>query len=251
MTDGSFSTGLSAPSRRRRGWGQFSLVSLLLLAVVGCLVGAYLGERRQRKETEEQLRAIVAENRQYRIDLGIVDDNQRSLLVINDSKAVHVRCLPTHEEMRWRFRVYLPPHKRWRLCMGRGARWDAANGYDGPAFTELREAGELTFDTKIARDLDGQLKLEMFWGNRGFGTQIPDTALPILRSPSKRTVHLAGVKGQETHAAQGRIELVRWHVDLPDNSTIPAELAQVGRPQPPSSYGFCIYLEEILPGQGY
>ena len=177
MSDPSPAVATPAPSHRR-GWGQFSLVSLLLLAVMGCLVGAYLGEKRQRHETEERLRAKEAENRQYRIDLGIVDDNQHSFLVISDPKAVHVRCLPTHEEMHWRLRVYLPPDKKWRLCMGHGETWGTANfRYDrGGAFTELRKSGELTFDTKIARNLDGKLQLETFWGSSGFGKSLPDAA---------------------------------------------------------------------------
>lgn len=251
MSDPSSAAATPAPSHCR-GWGQFSLVSLLLLAVIGCLVGAYLGEQRQRKQTEERLRAKEAENRQYRIDLGIIDDYRHNLLVINDPKSVHVRCLPTHEEMHWRIRVYLPPHKKWRLGMGHGEGWDAAHGRYGlgGAYTDLKESGELTFDTKIARSLDGRLKLEMFWGGSGFGTSLPDASLAILQSSAGRTVHLAGVKAQETHAAEGRIELVRWHVDLPENSALATELAEPGRQQPPSSYGFCIYLEEILPGQG-
>jgi len=237
----------NAERPQRRGCLQFSLFSLLLLVVIGCLVGAYLGEQRQRKEVEARLQQKEAENRQYRIDLGILDDRP-NVLTISDPKAIHVCQLPAFEQLQWRWRLYLPPGKRWKLGITQGEEWDEVNRrFDGgDSGTILDETGELTLAAELMRELDGQTHLKISWCNRALRASLPGAGLAIVRANGKRTVHLAGAVKQETFPAERHVDLLRWHVAL-DADAPPEGRILPGRTKPSPSYGFSIYLEEILP----
>jgi len=234
---------------QRRGWLQFSLFSLLLLAVIGCLVGAYLGEQRQRKEVEARLQQKEAQNRQYRIDLGILDDRP-NVLTIADPKLIHIRQLPsTQPHMQWRWRLYIPPGRRWRIGVSQGEEWDEASqrfiGSEGGS--NFDDTGELTLEAEMSRNLDGKAFVKTRWCNHGGATWIPDAGVAVLLAKGKRTAHIAGDKKQETFAPQGHIDLMRWHVALDANVPLTEVGMLPGHRQPPSSYGFSIHLEETLP----
>jgi hypothetical protein len=145
----------TAPPRRR--FWQFSLFSLCLLVGMGCLVGAWVGERRQRRETEDRLRAKEAENRQYRIDLGLLDDRP-GMLVVDDTTQVHVRLLPSLEATQWRWRLYLPPGKQWRLVNEQGEDGYEVRGAfrESGSRTTFDEGGQITLEAKIDREEDGK-----------------------------------------------------------------------------------------------
>jgi len=232
---------------RRRFW-QFSLFSLCLLAGIGCLVGAWLGERRQRRETEERLKAKEAENRQYRIDLGLLDDRP-GMLVVDDPKQVHIRMLPSPEPRQWRWRLYLPPGKHWRLASDQGEAWDVTAGrlQGGGGRTSFDDRGEITLEARIERAEDGRAYVKIRWGDRGFGAGIREPGMRVLESNGQRSMSIAGHPKQESFPPSGRIELLRWHVAQQDGDNQLDVLTPVGQQIPPRSYGISIYLEEVLP----
>lgn len=156
-------TAAPPPAPRRRRFWQFSLLSLLLLATIGCLIGAWLGERRQRRETEERLKAKEAEIRQYRIDLGLLDD-MPGMLVVSDPQQVHIRRLPSSDPMtQWRWRLYLPPGKRWLLGTSQGEEWDETRGdFRGSSGgTNFDERGEIILEARLERDAEGKTHVRM------------------------------------------------------------------------------------------
>jgi hypothetical protein len=236
---------------RRRFW-QFSLFSLLLLVVIGCLVGAWLGERRQHRETEERLKAKEAENRQYRIDLGLLDD-QPGVLAVSDPMLVHVRKLPWFDPSRpWRWRLYLPPGKQWRLVSSQGEELDEGSGdFQGSkSRTNVNERGEITLEGSIDQKEDGRAQVRMRWGTRGMSFWIRAPGMRVLTSAQgERTVKFAGQPKQESFPASGRIELLRWHVEQKEGDDQLDVTTPVGQPIPPRSYGLSIYLEEVLPNE--
>ena len=234
---------------RRRFW-QFSLFSLCLLAGIGCLIGAWLGERRQRRETEERLKAKEAENRQYRIDLGILDD-EPGVLVVGDPTLVHVRKLPSFDASRpWRWRVYLPAGKQWRLGTSQGEELDEGSGDfgGGKRGANFDERGEITLAGNIDRKEDGRAQVRLRWGARGTSFWIGAPGMRVLTAAQgQRTVKFTGDVKQESFPPSGRIELLRWHVAQQDGDNQLDVTTPVGQQIPPRSYGISIYLEEVLP----
>jgi hypothetical protein len=235
------------PVRRWR-FGQFSLVSLLLLAVIGCLVGAYLGERRKLHRADTTIAEKDAQIRQYRIDLGILDE-EPNVLTIGDPNLIHVRQLPSFDRWQWRWRIYLPPGKRWKLMKTQGETWDdERHEFRGSGSgSTVDDSGEVTLTAQITRDLDGKAQLRLRWFRRGSGTWIPDGGLTLLQSQgkAKRTIHTAGSKAQEIIPAGGRLELLRYHVELADDAPLPGDTTLPGHRDPSRSYGISIALEEV------
>ena len=231
---------------RRRGWGQFSLVSLLLLAVIGCLVGAYIAEMRRRQAAEEVLRQKDAEIRQNRIDLGLLDD-QPNVLTITDPSKVHIRQLPSGEpRTNWRWRIYLPPGTRWQQRIDQGEKWDEERqSFNGSGSgTDVGRTGEFTLEGWLERGIDGRAMLRFRRGTGESGTWVPDAGLTILQADGKRTFVVAGQQAQESFDARGRIELFRHHVHIADGQPLPEGTTLPGRLEPSREYGFSISLQE-------
>jgi hypothetical protein len=236
------------PAAPRRSYWQFSLFSLLLLVVIGCLVGAWLGERRQRREAEDRLKAKEAENRQYRIDLGLLDDAP-GMLVISDPQQVHLRQLPSFKPRHWRWRLYLPPGRQWRLATSQGEVWDETRSdFRGSGSgTSFDERGEITLEGGIMRDEDGRTHVQILWGDRGSAAWIPDAGMRVLESNGQRTMKIGGSPKQESLPPSARVELLRWHVALSEGDNYLQDTTPVGQRIPPRSYGISMYLEEVHP----
>jgi len=238
----SISTVLNAETSlpRRGSRKQFSILSLLLLAAVACVVAAYIGERRRREEAERQLREI-------RVEAGWLDDESHRLAT-DDRTQVQVKALPFWDtrEMRWRWRIYLPPGGEWLLFVSVGEKWDESRDrYPwGPPGVPIKTSGELTLDACVIPDTTGHARISVQIGKARFGMGVPEPALAVLRSQGTQSTHIAGEKQHETFATTGRIELLRWHSDLGPS---PPE----GQSQPfpgrdaVKEYGFSIYLEEM------
>jgi hypothetical protein len=227
-------------SLSQRGGKQFSLLSLLLLAAVACIVAAYIGERRRREEAERQLREI-------RVAEGWLDDESLRLAT-DDRTQVQVKALPFWDtrEMRWRWRIYLPPGGEWLLFVSLGEEWDESRGRYawGPPGKPISATGELTLDACVIPDTTGYTRISVKMGKARFGMSVPEPALAVLRSQGTQTTHIVGEKQHETFAPTGHIELLRWHSD---RGPSPPE----GQSQPfpgrgaVKEYGFSIYLEEV------
>ena len=230
---------------RRRGWGQFSLVSLLLLAVIGCLVGAYIAEVRRRQAAESLLREKDAEIRQNRIDLGLLDDQPNVLTIIDPTK-VYIRHLPWQDpRTAWRWRVYLPPRTQWKLHVTAGDSMDDSGQLLGSGGgTDLGVSGEFTLEGRLVRHLNGRPYVELRWGKRNLSSSLPDSGVAILESSGKRTLQIAGQKAQETFDSDAVIELVRQYVKIPDDQLLPEGATAPRRSAPSREFGISVRFEK-------
>jgi hypothetical protein len=230
---------------RRRGWGQYSLVSLLLLAVIGCLVGGYIAEMRRRQAAEALVREKDAEIRQNRIDLGLLDD-QPNVLTITDPTKVHIRQLPSYDPTEsWRWRVYLPPGKSWSLFKTQGKFWDTARKQFGESVlaSELDQSGEFTLEGNLQRGSEGKAMLLLKWGKFGSSMPIPDAGIDILKAQGNRTFAIAGAKAQATFSPEERIELLRWQVEIEEDQPISEDATLPGHREPAQAFGIGIKLQ--------
>jgi hypothetical protein len=139
---------------RRRGWWQFSLLSLLLLVVIACLVAGYVGQMRRMEEARRELALRDETITRLRRELGI-DEDAQSALSVSDPTKLHVAALPSFEEHTWRWKVYLPPGKTWQL----GIEFFESDGGGKPLHKvssdrgEVLGGGELVLEARLQRDL--------------------------------------------------------------------------------------------------
>jgi hypothetical protein len=218
-----------SPAQPRRGWGQFSLLSLIILVVAGCLGAAWYGEKQRRTRAE-------AEFRKLRVELGIIDDRQ-GILDVSDRTKVHVWNMAPHNELEWRWRVFVPPGNTWHIRTSHGEEWDdEQNRFSGGgAGTGLDLDGEFNLEAQVVRNLDGVAYLEVRHGRGAMRSRLPDAGVEVLRGKGKRQWKVLGNLEQQSLANSGEIELLRWYRDSPTS-------AASGAPSP--GFGISIHLED-------
>ena len=237
----------------RRAWWQFSLFSLLLLLLAGCAVAAWIGEMRRREAAERDTAHVKAAMRDLRTAVGLTDDRP-DVLKITDEKQVYVRAFPPHDDLAWQWRIYVPPGRRWRVCISHGETWDESQQrYSGGSDSLLNVDGEFTLNARIVRKLsDGRPFITAGTVRSSMGTLLPEKGLATLGSDGKLTAAYTGIKQQEVFAPNGPIPLLRWHRQWgPGSSLDGANLsnAQETAPAPFPEYGLTIHLEQsTLPG---
>jgi hypothetical protein len=230
-----------ATSPPRHGWGQFSLLSMLGIVIFGCLAAAWYGEKRRADQALAEVRRSEAEIRELRIALGILDD-EPDFLTITDKKQVYVRAIPTHDELHWRWRIYLPPSTDWEIEMTEGERWNTqgARYMGGGASTNVKLSGEFMLDARLTRDADGRAHIEIVQGRSTTRVFLRDASIAVLLGGGKRTLQVGGAGKQVTHERPGPIELVRWYREAETNAAQghPTDLA------PRDGWGISIQIEE-------
>lgn len=229
----------AAPSRH--GCGQFSLLSLLGIVIIGCLAAAWFGERRRSEEAQAEVRRNEAEIRELRIALGILDD-EPNFLTIADKKHVHVRAIPTGDELHWRWRIYLPPGPTWDIQLSEGEQWDARREQymGGGGGTSIKQSGEFMLDARLTRDADGRAYIEIRQGRSAFRFFLRDASVAVLMGAGKRTSKVSGAGKQETRQRPGPIELVRWYREVETKAAPGVEVY----PAPRDGWGISIQIEE-------
>ncbi|MBC7852588.1 MAG: hypothetical protein IAF94_04045 [Pirellulaceae bacterium] len=231
----------SQPPRPRWRW-QFSLFTLLLVAIVACVVAAYLGTARRLEEAkatigrqQADLKARDAEITKLEAELGI--------LTITDPSKVHILALRSKEDWHWRWRVYLPPGKKWRITQALGERvpkqgFDMSNVPHGSSSGDLSNE-EFTAEVWIARDVNGSLRLNRRFGGSGVANGISEEDAKKLLAGGSTSTHTAGMSATEVFDPAGPIELLRLHthshIPQPDGSSISSE-----KPD----FGILLFLEE-------
>jgi hypothetical protein len=101
---------------------QFSLANLIIVAVMCCAVAGYIGERLYVRNLQARLVAEKQNTREAKLEadrlqreLGIAR-NRLGKLTVSDPNAIYVMALSTTEDYVWKWKVYLPRHKRWRIA---------------------------------------------------------------------------------------------------------------------------------------
>jgi hypothetical protein len=132
-------------------------------------------------------------------------------LTIEDRHKVHLLELPTRGDREWKFRAYLPPGRKWRLCSSNGQI--PAQGFDGvhhgwatlkegeqtiEAFVHAPEGGEPVFVVRSPTGTSrGGISKEDYqrltnggasWSSVGKSLQVksPDEELRLLRYRTNR-----------------------------------------------------------------
>ncbi|HUE72404.1 MAG TPA: hypothetical protein VMP01_16080 [Pirellulaceae bacterium] len=214
----------------RKSWLRFSLASLFLLTALICVTTAYLLQRRELNRKD-------AEIRQYRIDLGLLDDRP-GVLVVDDPSKVYVAALPSFEPLRYRWRVYVPPGKQWMLQLRRGEFTDDEVRGSG-AGTDLKVSGEFLLELAVQRNLEGQVEIVARCGTQGLiGGVLDDRLIKALKNQRQATRKLTGSPKQESFESEGIVPLVTW------KSRPTGTAAAEGDSGEPLEMGFSFFLEE-------
>ena len=227
---------------RRRGWWQFSLLSLLLLVVIACLIAGYVGQMRRMEEARRELALRDEAITRLRRELGI-DEDAQSALSVGDPTRLHVAALPSFEEHTWRWKVYLPPGTPWRLVIevseseGGGKPLRTAS----VSRTSVSGDGELIMEARLQRDLQGTASI----GTRiGRGKTAHSSTYLESQLKAKGSVHVdqAGQPRQVVTEPGKRLQVLR--------RTVMEEPKPVAGKDITAAYelgAIAIYLEEAPP----
>jgi hypothetical protein len=135
------------PAVRPPRFLRFSLLSLLAMAALACFAAAYYGVVRRHAAAQRQV-AELKETTARQAEQIVALQTELGHLTIEDRSKVHLLELPTPGGREWKFRVYLPPGKKWRLCSSQGPI--PAQGFDGiqTGWGSLQE-GEQTIEAFV------------------------------------------------------------------------------------------------------
>ncbi len=232
----------SQPPRPRWRW-QFSLFTLLLVAVVACVIAAYLGTARRLQEAnatvgrqKTELKTLETQIAKLEAELG--------KLTIQDPSKVHILALPSKEDWHWQWRVYLPPGKKWKITEALGEKVPR-QGFDmtGVPHSSSNGAlgkGEFTAEVWLARDVNGALRLNRQFAGSGVASGISEEDAKKLLAPGSTSSHAAGMIATAVLEPAGPIELHRLHeygsVRQPDGRTVSSQ-------EP--NFGMLLFFEEL------
>lgn len=241
--------------RPRQGWWQFSLWSLLVFVVAACVVATHLGERRRRELAERAFRQLELENQSLRRELG-VQDKPASFLAVADARQVYVQALPpmatSPEGLGWRWRIYLPPRRKWWLHISQGERWDKdKQWYDhgnGVASQDIQVSGEVTISACVSHDLGGGRYIQVWSPKESFALRLDDAGLAAIKAAGQVATDVAGAINQESFSPQKPVQLLRWHRQVEAGTDASTSRDSQGL-KLPTEYGFAIHLIDESPNR--
>lgn len=224
--------------RPRRAWTlRFSLLSLCILVAIACVAAAWYGMRtRERAAIEKaaKLEATVksqqAEIRRLRAELGY--------LTIADRTKVHAVQLKCSEDYHWKWRVYLPPGKPWKLCYVQGQI--PGQGFENvPASSSTIEGGEFTVEALIRHDEEGQRRFVIVGPGSRVSQSLDEQKFERLKTAGFSATGI-GFTQTEVLDPAGPIELIRLrqHREIPGP---PGSHSFAGSDDP--EFGFLIWVE--------
>lgn len=202
---------------------QFSLANLILVAVMCCAVAGYIGERLyvrglQARLIAEKQRTREAELEAVRLQRELeIARNRLGKLTISDSNAIYVMALPTTEDYVWKWKVYLPKRKGWRIAtrqanfQRKGKMNDVTpeGVIDFDAVKSI-EGGEFTIDAYVSRSV------------RSFIVRVGDKIAQLPISPDHENLISEGSYGS-TEMSNGSAYLV--DKNNPDHDGAPSPTA--------------------------
>ena len=131
---------------------QYSLSTLLLVVTIVCMTFSLFFMYRE-------LRQVRLENQNYRDQFGF--------LTISDPNKLHSILIPSNENDSWRWRVYLPPGRSWKL---RYIVNDVPPGDTFPSQHHYSEMGippgEQTVFAGVTHDLSGKRVFQVAIANK-------------------------------------------------------------------------------------
>jgi hypothetical protein len=197
-----------APPARRRFW-QFSLATLLFLAVIAALAAGYYASAKRLTEAQQQLQDAQAQIADLRYQLHYLD--------ITDPSKVHIQMLDG-EFMRWHWRVYLPPTHDWELVWYAG---EMRSGAEQPGAKDVQRlklpSGEHNLSLVIQRTLPDGLRGFVEVPGVGSGVHALDTRLAEYIFHGEKNLVLCAACFTETDIldAAARLDVLEYFVRDP------------------------------------
>ncbi|HUE73718.1 MAG TPA: hypothetical protein VMP01_22760, partial [Pirellulaceae bacterium] len=136
---------------------RFSLWTLFIVVAVACVAAAWYGMRKREREALAKVAALAAQIETQQAEINRLRA-EIGFLTIGDRTKVHALAQRSLNDYHWRWRVYLPPGKPWRLCQALG-RIPRQGFKEIPHASGTIDDGEFTIEAFIGRDVDGQRRL--------------------------------------------------------------------------------------------
>jgi hypothetical protein len=204
-------TPADASQSRSRTWWQFSLLNLLLVAVIACVAAAYFGSRHELENVKRANSTQRAELEELRKKIGV-------LAVVDDSKLyLQAHQDPFEENMfHWRWRAHLPtlpPTSQWVFKSQLGNVEPTGFGKPMSAVSSQLIDGQFDVDATIERQLDGSARLSIFarGSRRGLGgnVRLSEEDLKSLRALVNRGATRMSGKRLLVTSPSDRLEFLR------------------------------------------
>jgi len=201
-------TNFARPTSR---WWQFSLLNLLLVAVIVCVLAGYFGSRQEMAQANRKVQEQKLEIDDLREQIGIIPVEDESKIL------VQARSNPFDEDpFHWRWRVHLPQlpaGESWVFMIQKG---DLQDSNVDPLLTGVGSrqlSGQIDLDVVVERDLDGSAKLSLTGQGRRRGiessTPLSEEEVQSLRRlVQQRSVQIAG-RTLVVASLEEKVELLR------------------------------------------
>jgi hypothetical protein len=185
---------------------RFSLATLLLVATIVCVLVALWATWRRLQETRIELASAEDELQKYRDEMGY--------LTITDPNKVHAIGVRTPGRLQWRWRVYLPENRRFRLHTVTGAV--PKDGIPGPGgrigMSSTIQSGEILLHAYVERDHKGQWLLHVDDASGGGSVSIPENNGPWVGGEAGFTFEQVRPGNTQAFQAGAPVVLLRLRV---------------------------------------
>jgi hypothetical protein len=245
---------IADPPRRSRF--QFSLSSLLLVALIVASLAAFWRERAAHLRVKRSLRGAVRESKQHLNAMRALQARHQRAgadpveLQVEDRSQIYVKAydpgIGSREGDGWAWKVYVPPGREIWLYVSQGSKWDAEQGkyIDGAVSGSLiKLAGEQSLWGCLTKDREGGAYIQLWTEDGSHCARLSDEGYAIFRAAADSVRETSGDTAQAllspSTIPHGRMPLFRWH--------------RAGKgfgPANSSEYGFSLYLvDETPPGR--
>ena len=215
---------------------QFSLKTLMLLAVICALLVALWTSSRRLEQAKRDIDVYRAEIAKYRRELGYLD--------ITDPNKVHAIGLRTTGSLRWQWRIYLPQNRRFRLGLyGIGIPKSGFAG--GPNASGDIRSGESLVDACVERGPEGRWLLSTKRDGRGgHSVSIGGKEVPWLDKGANKDIEEVQPEEVKVLEPGEPLVLVRLRVHKPTNVAPDGTVLTTSAPDTPCE-GLMIAIEEV------
>lgn len=190
----SIDAGAAGRDKGRRLRLRFSLATLILVATIICVLVALWATSRRLEETRHQLASVQDELQKYRDELGY--------LTITDPNKVHAIGVRTPGRLQWRWRVWLPGNRRFRLHTATGGvPQDGISGFGEIVFmSSTIRSGEFLLHAYIEKDHKARWLLHVEVPSGGGSVFIPENEGPWVGGEAGYNIEQ--VRPDRTHSFQ-------------------------------------------------
>ncbi len=185
---------------RRNRWTSFSLLTILLLLTIAALGISHVRMMWQLDANNEAMAAMEAELTELRKETGYLE--------ITDEKLVHVVAAPTHEDLVWRWKVFVPKD----LVMQSHSKVAQSTGGSMSSTSRLNE-GENLIELAIYRGPEGEWKQKITRisgpSTSSSSSKLPEEFMKWMGNSSTSSSGLLRAEGTKTFQPDETITLLK------------------------------------------